>query len=151
MNGFFQYFDSPKIPNHQSKTPFTQIWLFSKYPSNQIHAGFKPNQTRNFNITNSVRFMTDSCQVHAEFMHFQLFIELVLYWRFFSKILVQIWLGRGWCWIHAEFVRSSCWSHVYLNFSTTLCATFCITMVLNSCWSHAEFKQNREKAPRFCQ
>ena len=88
--------------------------------------------------------MSDSCQIHAEFMHFQWFWDLVLNWKFFQDFgasLVGERLVLNSCRIHAEFMLIS-----FLPWSfTTLCATFCITLVLNSCWVHAEFKQNREK------
>ena len=37
------------------------------------------------------------------------------------------------CWIHADFMLISCSLEIF----TMLCATLCITMVLNSCWIQA--------------
>ena len=53
----------------------------------------------------------------------------------FSKILVQIWLGRGWCWItiHADLIFT--W-----NFRNALCNTLHnngVEFMLNSFWIQA--------------
>ena len=141
------FFDSS--PNHQSKPPLKQIWSDFFWPffkkniesdSCRFHAGCMLNSC----IFRRVTLYFHSCQIHVRFMLNSCIFNDSEIWCWigsFSKILVQIWLGRGWCWIHAEFmlISSLPWSF------TTLCATFCITLVLNSCWIHAEFMQNHEK------
>ena len=82
--------------------------------------------------------MSDSCWVHAFSMILRFGVELEV----FAKILVQIWLGRGWCWItiHADLIFT--W-----NFRNALCNILHHNGVefMFSCWIHAEFKQNRDK------
>ena len=124
---------------------FFQIFIESD--SCRFHAGFKHNQTWNFIL----QLVSDSCQIHAEFIHFQWFLDLVLNWRVFSKILVQIWLGRGWFWNHVEFMLNSCWFHFYLEFSQRFVQHFASqwcwihVFMLNSCWIQAK----PWKAPKF--
>ena len=79
-------------------------------------------------------------------MHFQWVLDLVLNWRFFFP---RMWCKFGWgeagVEIHAEFMLISFLPWIF----TTLCATFCITMVLSSCWIHAEFQAKPWKVPKF--
>ena len=102
-------------------------------------------------------FMSDSCQIHVRFMLNSCIFNDSEIWvvelEVFSRILVQIWLGRGWCWIHVEFMLNSfmlnsCWFHFYLEVSQRFAQHLHhigVEFMLNSCWIHAEFKRNREK------
>ena len=78
--------------------------------------------------------MSDSCWIHAFSMILRFGVELEV----FSKILVQIWLGRGWCWIHVEFMLNSCWFHFYLEVSQRFAQHF----ASHWCWFHVEFMLN---------
>ena len=88
-----------------------------------------------------IRLVLNSCRIHAEFM-------LISCWFHFQPEFAQCFvqqLRSDWCWIHVEFMLNSCWFHADFIFTlvfTMLCATLCITMVLNSCWIHAEFMLN---------
>ena len=82
--------------------------------------------------------MSDACWIQAK--------SMILYRRFFqdfgSNLVGAIApesdrLVLNSCRIHADFIFT-------LNF-TMLCATLCITMLLNACWILSEFKQNRAK------
>ena len=151
----FSIFWLPKTPNHQSKTPFTQsclIFLTSFFQisiesdSCRFHAGFKHNPTWNFIF----RFMSDSCWIHTFSMILRFGVELDVFPRFWFKFFLEERLVLNSRRSHTEFMLISCWMSFLPWIFTTLCATFCITMVLNSCWSNSCWIQaKRWKVAKF--
>ena len=145
MNGFFKYFLTPlqtTNPNHHSNKSGPIFFdLFSKKniesDSCRFHAGCMLNSC----IFRRVTLYFHSCQIHVRFMLNSCIFNDSEIWCWigsFSKILVQIWLGRGWCWIHAEFMLNSCWFHLYLEVSQRFAQHF----ASHWCWIHAEFMLN---------
>ena len=130
-------------------------WMKRHFLKRKIQTA-NPNRCRkswnfcNFRINLGCGMVLNSCWFHAGFMHNQTWnvilplVSFSVILRFggiggFFKILVQIWLGvllNQW----QAFMLMSFLLWIF----TMLCATFCITMVLNSCWIHADFKQNSE-------
>ena len=122
----FSTFRLPKIPNHQSKTPFTQILsdflnrirfvplscrIQAYFHICRIHIRFMPDSVE-FSLAihpHSIRLFSccffsqscDSCWIHVEFM-------LISFSPWISEGFVQYFPWQ-WCWIHVEFMLNPCW------------------------------------------